>query len=372
MDYYPIKRPLHNLLDLPNLAVVLRILRYSKSSFPLSKLRFPYLPSSLAVPLVFGPLATLCRGPMNYLILSLLVLALLTGCATSTSRAPIVEHGKVTPVEKNKSSSTHEVVNANRSANASSYIVKRGDTLQQIALDQGLDWRELARWNDLQDPSRIQVGQVLKLTGVEERRNAAIAASDPDTSIANTAQALPITMGSPMLEKEIPSNAVSNTVNNATEQKVPKPSASAVTPVGPVAAVNSTPNNETIPVEEKIEWSWPSMGAILESFNDTKNKGIAFSGQSGDPVLAAADGQVVYAGTGLRGYGNLLIIKHNNRFLSVYAHNRALLVKEGQTVKRAQKIAELGNSDSPVPKLSFEIRQFGKPIDPLKLLPDRS
>ena len=114
---------------------------------------------------------------------------------------------------------------------------------------------------------------------------------------------------------------------------------------------------------------WPSGGPVLASFDDPKNKGIDLGGKAGDPVLAAADGRVVYAGAGLRGYGNLVIIKHNNVFLTAYAHNQTLLVKEDQAVKRGQKIAEMGNTDADQVKLHFEIRRQGKPVDPARYLP---
>jgi lipoprotein NlpD len=122
---------------------------------------------------------------------------------------------------------------------------------------------------------------------------------------------------------------------------------------------------------EGLAFIWPHNGAIMAGFDETKNKGLDVAGRAGDPVLAAADGKVVYAGSGLRGYGNLVIIKHNNTFLSAYAHNQALLVREDQSVKRGQTIAQMGNSDADQVKLHFEIRRLGKPVDPVKLLPPR-
>jgi lipoprotein NlpD len=116
---------------------------------------------------------------------------------------------------------------------------------------------------------------------------------------------------------------------------------------------------------------WPVQGNVLAGFDDAKNKGIDIGGKLGEPVLASADGKVVYAGSGLRGYGNLVILKHNNTYLTAYAHNQTLLVKEDQQVKRGQKIAEMGNSDSEQVKLHFEIRKLGKPVDPAKLLAPR-
>ncbi len=127
------------------------------------------------------------------------------------------------------------------------------------------------------------------------------------------------------------------------------------------------------PGADEIAWSWPTTGAanILAGFDEQKNKGVDIGGRAGDPVLAAADGRVVYAGAGLRGYGNLIILKHNNTYLTAYAHNQSLLVKEDQTVRKGQKIAEMGSTDTDRVKLHFEIRRQGKPVDPLKYLPPR-
>jgi lipoprotein NlpD len=120
-----------------------------------------------------------------------------------------------------------------------------------------------------------------------------------------------------------------------------------------------------------VSWLWPASGPVLAGFDEVKNKGVDIGGAAGDPVLAAADGRVVYVGAGLRGYGNLIILKHDNVYLTAYAHNRTLLVKEDQSVLRGQKIAEMGNSDTDRVKLHFEVRRQGKPVDPVKYLPTR-
>ncbi|MCS6943969.1 MAG: peptidoglycan DD-metalloendopeptidase family protein [Sutterellaceae bacterium] len=153
----------------------------------------------------------------------------------------------------------------------------------------------------------------------------------------------------------------------------PVPAAGAATSAGPAAETSAKP---ALPpagpavAEPVLLWQWPAAGKVIESFGDGR-KGIGIAGNEGDPVVAASDGEVVYAGNGLRGYGNLVILKHSDDFISAYAHNRAILVKQGQTVKRGQKIAELGKTDTTVPKLHFEIRQRGKPVDPLRYLPPR-
>ena len=122
---------------------------------------------------------------------------------------------------------------------------------------------------------------------------------------------------------------------------------------------------------DDVSWAWPVPSKVVEPFNDSGNKGLNFSGKAGEPVVAAGDGKVVYAGAGLRGYGELVIIKHNVTYLSAYAHNRKILVKEGQQVTRGQKIAEMGNTDADSVKLHFEIRKQGKPVDPAQYLPKR-
>lgn len=154
------------------------------------------------------------------------------------------------------------------------------------------------------------------------------------------------------------------------------PSAPAATPPAPAAAVppataSSGPAPESKAVEGEGDWSWPTPGKVMQSFSESGNKGVVIGGKVGDPVLAASDGKVIFSGTGPRGYGNLVIVKHANELLSVYAHNRSLAVKEGQSVKRGQKIAELGDSGTTSPRLHFEIRQQGKPVDPARYLPKR-
>jgi lipoprotein NlpD len=123
--------------------------------------------------------------------------------------------------------------------------------------------------------------------------------------------------------------------------------------------------------DEDVAWIWPVQGTLIAGFDEAKNKGLDISGNAGDPVMASADGRVVYAGAGLRGYGNLVILKHNNTFLTAYAHNQKLFVKEDQSVRKGQKIAEMGSSDAERVKLHFEIRRQGKPVDPAKYLPAR-
>ena len=218
------------------------------------------------------------------------------------------------------------------------YAVRSGDTLTKIALEHGQAWRDIARWNGLDNPNLIEVDQVLRVVppsmDASNRAAAAKPAATPTTNPSNN----PAT------------NAVSNPSVNA----------------APAAAPLNAATND-----DNLVFAWPHPGQVLSGFDETKNKGLDFAGKAGDPVLAAADGKVVYAGSGLRGYGNLVILKHNNTYLTAYAHNQTLLVKEDQTVQKGQRIAEMGSSDADRVKLHFEIRKQGKPVDPAKLLPAR-
>lgn len=231
------------------------------------------------------------------------------------------------------------------------YSVRSGDTLTKIALEHGQAWRDIARWNGLDNPNVIEVDQVLRVV-------------PPSVDAVNRGTAKPAA--------NAPSNVASNTVGNPvtnTAVNAAPVSASASTPVpanAPAAVPATVATND-----DNLVFAWPHPGQVLSGFDETKNKGLDFAGKAGDPVLAAADGKVVYAGSGLRGYGNLVILKHNNTYLTAYAHNQTLLVKEDQTVQKGQRIAEMGSSDADRVKLHFEIRKQGKPVDPAKLLPAR-
>jgi lipoprotein NlpD len=213
------------------------------------------------------------------------------------------------------------------------YTVKPGDTLIRIGLDHGQNWRDIIRWNAIENPNLIEVGQVLRVLppSAESAPEAVVVKPIASPGVVTSGQDMPV---------------------NNSSSKPPNP----------------TPTEAT---EESMVFGWPATGAVQSNFDEAKNKGIDISGKLGDPVLAAADGRVVYAGAGLRGYGNLIILKHGNNYLTAYAHNQMLLVREEQSVKKGQKIAEMGNSESEQIKLHFEIRKQGKPIDPMKLLPNR-
>jgi len=240
---------------------------------------------------------------------------------------------------------------ADNSGKAGYYTVKPGDTLIRIALDAGQNWRDIVRWNNIDNPDLIEVGQVLRVI--------------PPTGSGTSVAAAPS------------SSATSGSEGAVTKPVTPPPVIAPVTPAtgaskppAPVTASPAGPGSGASG-DEDLGWIWPASGSLIAGFDEAKNKGYDISGKAGDPVLAAADGRVVYAGAGLRGYGNLIILKHNNTYLTAYAHNQALLVKEDQSVQKGQKIAEMGSSDSDRVKLHFEIRRQGKPVDPSRYLPSR-
>jgi len=259
------------------------------------------------------------------------------------------------------------------------YTIKRGDTLYSIALDHGISYRDLAAWNLIDDPSRIRVGQQLRLRPPGE-----VGAADTTavTQAIGTGQAAVVEQrplggnvlapaSSSRLKSEPKAGKLPYSEEALALAQRPQGAPAGVEPkTEPATQAPATASAETTGPDD-VPWIWPSSGKLVAQYSESGSKGIDLAGKAGDPVIAAGDGKVVYSGTGLRGYGKLLIVKHNAQFLSAYAHNRTLLVKEGQSVSRGQKIAEMGDTDSDQVKLHFEIRRQGKPVDPLKYLPPR-
>jgi lipoprotein NlpD len=303
------------------------------------------------------------------LLLGLLAAALLAGCASPRHSAPVEQRavvvapelpppssaaapGPATPAPAAVSAPTNgeaaakpPLPGAENAGKPGYYTVRPGDTVVRIALENGQNWRDIARWNNLENPHVIEVGQVLRVVPPVP-----VATTQPVTSTAR--------VESRPLEGR-PAAAPAATASGAQA------------PVAPAAVpAAQAPAGVTDP-DENVTWSWPAAGPVVTVFDEARNKGLAISGKAGDPVLAAADGRVVYAGSGLRGYGNLVIVKHNNTYLTAYAHNQALLVKDDQVVRRGQKIAEMGSSEADRVQLHFEIRRQGKPVDPARLLPAR-
>ena len=320
----------------------------------------------------------------------------LAGCA-SRIRAPVEDRsatpphqGWPAPVGSAASGPATAPATAEADTRPATYTVKRGDTLYQIALDTGFDYRELAAWNNIENVNLIRVGQVLRLTApgdaapvaggattaplkpapaVVETRPGAPAASPAAAVARNTDnyKSSPKALKEPYSEQAV--RDVTRLAALPPEPVAPPPPVAAPAPAPPKADPPRVAGNDSDD-DDKLEWVWPTKGKVVGSFSETANlKGIDISGAVGQPVLASAAGTVVYAGTGLRGYGKLIIVKHNRSYLSAYAHNRDILVKEGQTVTRGQKIAEMGNTDATEVKLHFEIRRLGKPMDPARYLP---
>ena len=343
-----------------------------------------------------------------------MIVLLGSGCGTSPPRpAPVVERGSAATGAPRKPAAVD--------SRPEFYTVKKGDTLHSIALDQGVDYRDLAAWNGVTDPNRIAVGQQLRLrppgvppaAGGEAATTAPLATVPlpaegktmvPEESTGKTpvpgvtkpaeaapyaalvkapkAQRLPYSEDALARLKGAPSPfatpAVIAAASDATSRRgnpesvrqeppsePPKPELAKVEP-----KPEPVPEPQTGDDGDRVTWSWPTSGKVVAPFSEAANlKGIGIGGKAGQPVLASAGGKVVYAGSGLRGYGKLVIIKHNKTYLSVYAHNSEILVKEGQTVAKGQKIAEMGNTDADQVKLHFEIRRLGKPVDPLRYLP---
>ena len=270
---------------------------------------------------------------------------LAAGCGSrSLSNAPVEDRGTGLPRPAPgvvDAAGVKPLPGAENAGKPGYYMVKPGDTMIRIGLENGQNWRDIARWNGLENPNLIEVGQVLRVA--------------PPGSDGTQVVARPVLPGVVATAPVQPASAARPGAAGASPLPVPAPPGAAPPPAS----------------DEDVGWIWPAHGPLVAGFDDAKNKGLDISGKAGDAVMASADGRVVYAGAGLRGYGNLIILKHNNTFLTAYAHNQSLLVKEDQTVKKGQKIAEMGNSDSEKVKLHFEIRRQGKPVDPAKYLPPK-
>ncbi|MFO1313413.1 MAG: peptidoglycan DD-metalloendopeptidase family protein [Burkholderiales bacterium] len=357
----------------------------------------------------FGSM-TSSRGRFARVLAIALVVAV-AGCASRT-RAP-VEDRSAQPSRPPQPpvAAAPAPASAPEAPSGPTYTVRRGDTLYQIALDSGLDYRELAAWNNIENVNLIRVGQVLRLTApgsespasptgvvtaplrsaptvVEARPGAPAAASTsspasppPPAAVARNTDALktqPKAFKEPYSEQALkdaarvpvaPATPAPSSPPDTVAMATP-PAAASPGPKAEAPAPRPPANDAAFEDDDRIEWVWPAKGKVVGTFSETANlKGIDIAGSAGQPILASASGTVVYAGSGLRGYGKLVIVKHNGTYLSAYAHNREILVKEGDKVAKGQKIAEMGNTDATEVKLHFEIRRKGKPMDPVRYLP---
>ena len=312
----------------------------------------------------------------QYFTAGVLAVAILSGCATSKNLAPVEDRmngarspatviaaapapaptstpspvvagapGEAKPGAANTPSDPAKPLpGAENAGKPGYYSIKPGDTMIRIGLETGQNWKDLVKWNNLENPNLIEVGQVLRVVPPGSETGAATR---------------PVT-GSKVETRPLDPKATGGPGSAQTPPSAPA-SVATTAPIAPIAR----------DADDDVNWLWPVAGSVAAPFEEGKTKGLTFAGKAGDPVLAAAEGKVVYAGSGLRGYGNLVILKHNNTYLTAYAHNQALLVKEDQVVRRGQKIAEMGATDADRVQLHFEIRRQGKPIDPAKVLPPR-
>ena len=286
-------------------------------------------------------------GRKTWMAATLVAAAVLAGCSsTSVNRAPVEDRGTAGAPRVDPAT----LPGAENAGKPGFYTVRQGDTIMRIATEVNQPWRDIARWNNLDNPNLIEVGQVLRVV-------------PPAGTTVASAPAL----------TEGPRPAAGTPAPAPAPAKPAVPMATQTTPgvtPAPAPAPASPPPPPSAGADD-VDFIWPASGALIAGFDEAKNKGLGIAGKAGDAVLAAADGRVVYAGAGLRGYGNLIILKHNNTFLTAYAHNQTLLVKEDQTVKKGQKIAAMGSTDADRVKLHFEIRRSGKPVDPARYLPAR-
>jgi lipoprotein NlpD len=344
---------------------------------------------------------------------AVLAILLVAGCA-SPRPAPVVDRlpgaSRSTPASQpagpaaKPAAPTPAAAPAVRAVDtvAETYTVRRGDTLYSIALDHGQDYRELAQWNNLDNPNVIRSGQVLRLRAPETAAGVQVkpvtAAAPAESRPLGTQPAAPAKPQAAASGLKTEPRAVRmpySEENLALLSRDPKPAAPAPAPapakpepaLKPEAALKPAPEAKPAAEppkpaaqapakaesddEDGVDWGWPTAGRVLAGFSESSNKGLDIAGKTGQPVVASASGTVIYVGSGIRGYGKLLVIRHNKAYSTVYAHNDNILVKEGQRVVKGQKVAEMGNTDADQVKLHFEVRRLGKPVDPAKYLPER-
>nr|WP_255722110.1 peptidoglycan DD-metalloendopeptidase family protein [Ectothiorhodospira lacustris] len=272
------------------------------------------------------------------------------------------------------------------------YTVRQHETLYSIAWRYGLEWQALARWNGIREPYTIYPGQRLRMNPPPGQSRTASAPTPAATPAPRTTAATPRetrTEPPPRAATPTPAPPASASARPAPTASVPPPTSSSPAPTPPPSSSASSTPPRPAPVAQPVRepatptsapaatgplvWQWPTEGQVVRRFDaqGTGKKGIAITGQRGQPVRAAAPGRVVYSGSGLVGYGKLIIIKHNDSYLSAYGHNEKILVNEGATVSAGQQIALLGDTGTDRPMLHFEIREDGKPVDPLRYIPDR-
>ena len=312
----------------------------------------------------------------------LMVLTLLAAGCASNVPAPVAERK---PELREKPAAVVSV--ALETQRAGYYTVKKGDTLYAIALDNGQDYKDIAAWNNLDNPNLIRVGQQLRVqppdgaAPVAETRPIAAPTKIEKVEKVDRVESRPLTAPTgtntetfkrePRGGKQPYSDQAWAQLQQKADAEKPAEAAPAPTEAVVEKAPAPPPVAAPVVAEAAIDWAWPAQGAMTAGYSEGGNKGIDIAGKTGQPVFASAAGKVTLVSNALRGYGNLVVIKHNTQYLSVYAHNSKILVKEGQAVAKGQPIAEIGSSDAEQPGLHFEIRRQGKPVDPLQFLPRR-
>ena len=324
--------------------------------------------------------------------LALLTVAWLNACS-SNPPAPVIErNANVAKPATAKPTPAKPKTSIEKDWRPDSYTVKKGDTLYSIGLEYGYDYKEIAQNNHIQAPYTIRIGQKLSFAELNKEANAEAAnngvvvtplKTEPVLSNTPSASNQPPLITEPKAKRDVYSDATFNapTPPSPSAKPISKPTvaASEVKPETSKADTSKVDTNKpeankptaepVVVAGELTDWAWPAQGKLIAKFNESSNKGIDIAGTQGQPILAANAGKVIYSGSDLRSYGKMVIIKHNSQYLSVYAHNHQILVKEGQQISKGQKIAEMGKTDSSQVKLHFEIRRQGKSIDPLKYLP---
>lgn len=305
------------------------------------------------------------------LLLLSITLGALSACTTTPQQAPVVDR-HLTPAAPShtvKPPAPSEDANKGRDERGL-YTVKKGDTLIKIALEHGQSYTDIAAWNNLANPNDIKVDQVLRVLPPDN--GVVIGKVEPPGNTTPQPQPVVARKSTPRGDKKPYTEGALADLQKPDSDKPDRPEKPAATAsVAPPATTPAAPATQLSAEDRELTWIWPSEGRVIATFDEGKNKGIDIAGKPGQHVMAAGAGKVMYAGSGIRGYGNLVIVKHSNSLLSAYAHNRAILVKEGQSVSKGQLIAEMGDSDTDAVKLHFEIRQQGKPVDPSKFLPNR-
>ncbi len=306
-------------------------------------------------------------------LVGVVVIMTLAACANTTKRAPVIERlpGSATSAPSVKPAKTPDWRPA-------SYTVQKGDTLYSIALEHGHDYKDVAEWNGIQAPYTIRIGQVIRLSPAQTETTTPLKPV-PTLEAKPLAPSEPIRKTEPKAIKQAYSEqawaqiskAGAKPANGVAPAAAPKPEIAKAPSAKPEPTAEPAKSAPALEDDDKVDWAWPTDGKILANFNDNGNaKGLDIGGTLGQPVMAAAAGKVVHTGSTLRGYGKLIIIKHNKSYFSVYAHNNQVLVREGQSVVKGQRVGEMGSSDADRVKLHFEIRHLGKPVDPLKFLPN--